>query len=173
MFYPYQYFRHVGKSKKILEIIFFFLPLSVFPSNSFCCVVDLVEKVYFENFFFEICSTLIISISVMLGSRSSRKKKFFKKKIEIFFTLISISVDMLGSRKRNFEFFFLSTLISISVDMLGSRSSRKKKNLRFLLLLSVFPLICWPDPKDCHYYCLRLFVCLSSTLLAPKSFSRI
>ena len=37
--------------------------------------------------------------------------------------------------------------------------------------------VCWPDPKDCPYYCLRLFVCvcvcLSSTLLAPKSFSRI
>ena len=51
----------------------------------------------------------------------------------------------------------------------------------FILLFSVIVLhvvaklqlgFCWPDPKDSHYYCLRLFVCLSSTLLAPKSFSR-
>ena len=46
--------------------------------------------------------------------------------------------------------------------------------------VTVFTPFCWPDPKDCPYYCLRLFVCLcvcvsvclSSTLLAPKSFSR-
>ena len=27
-----------------------------------------------------------------------------------------------------------------------------------------FGSVCWPDPKDCPYYCLRLFVCLSVCL---------
>ena len=36
----------------------------------------------------------------------------------------------------------------------------------------IIACVCWPDPKDCPYYCLSLFACLSSTLLAPKSFSR-
>ena len=79
---------------------------------------------------------------------------------------------------------------------LASRAYKKPHYKQFgicSLSLKLRVLICWPDPKDCPYYCLRLLarseglplllpafvclcvcvcVCLSSTLLAPKSFSR-
>ena len=62
------------------------------------------------------------SCQVLLGSRKKKFENFFLSTL-----IISISVNMMCCRKIIFEnFFFLSTLISISVDMLGSRSCRKK-----------------------------------------------
>ena len=42
----------------------------------------------------------------------------------------------------------------------------EKKFFFDLPLFSLFPSICWPDPKDCPYYCLRLLLTKSKDFVS-------
>ena len=105
-----------------------------------------IQSKKFKKFFFEICSTLIISISVdmFVGQSIQSKKKIFQKKILKFVLPLSVfpsicwQVDLVEKLKNN---LICSTLISISVGLLGSRSRRKKNFFQKQFLKFVLPLL--------------------------------
>jgi len=140
--------------------------------------------------FFLRFSTLIISISVdmcLLGSRCSRNFFFlrFFYPYQYFRRYVCLSVCWVVDlvEKKILRFFFSTLIISISVDMLGSRSSRNFF-LRFfcstlIISISIDMFVCWVvdlvEKKNFgdlffypYYQCFRRYACLLGSRSSRK-----